>query len=187
MSVGGEPRYAPTILADKISALAISNAISVALLAREKTGRGQFVEIPMFEQLVSFVLAEHLFGHNFVPPMGALGYTRVTGAWRRPYKTKDGYLCMMAYTERHWRKFWPAVGKPEICDDPRFDSIATRSHNVVALYELAGACLLAKTTDEWIVLLRGEQFTEFTEPPFDREALIAASEGILREPKRGEE
>ena len=139
MSVGGEPRYAPTILADKISALAISNAISVALFAREKTGRGQFVEIPMFEQLVSFVLAEHLFGHNFVPPMGSLGYTRVTGAWRRPYKTKDGYLCMMAYTERHWRKFWPAVGKPEVCDDPRFNSIATRSHNVVALYELAGA------------------------------------------------
>jgi crotonobetainyl-CoA:carnitine CoA-transferase CaiB-like acyl-CoA transferase len=154
MSVGGEPRYAPTILADKICALSISNAIALALLAREKTGRGQFVEIPMFEQLVSFVLAEHLFGHNFVPPMGTLGYTRVTGAWRRPYKTKDGYLCMMAYTERHWRKFWPAVGKPEICDDPRFCSIAARSHNVVALYELAGACLLDKTTDEWIALLR---------------------------------
>jgi crotonobetainyl-CoA:carnitine CoA-transferase CaiB-like acyl-CoA transferase len=154
MSVGGEPRYAPTILADKISALAISNAVTTALFAREKTGRGQFVEIPMFEQLVWFVLAEHLFGHNFVPPLGALGYTRVTGAWRRPYKTKDGYLCMMAYTERHWRKFWPAVGRPELCDDPRFSSIAARSHNVVALYELAGACLLEKTTDEWIALLR---------------------------------
>jgi len=155
MSVGGEPRYAPTILADKISALAISNAISAALFAREKTGRGQFVEIPMFEQLVWFALAEHLFGHNFVPPMGSLGYTRVTGAWRRPYKTKDGYLCMMAYTERHWRKFWPAVGKPEMCDDPRFNSISARSHNVIALYELAGVCLAEKTTDEWIALLRG--------------------------------
>jgi len=155
MSVGGEPRYAPTILADKISALAISNAVTTALFARERTGSGQFVEIPMFEQLVWFVLAEHLFGHNFVPPMGALGYTRVTGAWRRPYKTKDGDLCMMAYTERHWRKFWPAVGKPELCDDPRFSSIAARSHNVVALYELAGACLAERTTDEWIALLRG--------------------------------
>ena len=155
MSVGGEPRYAPTILADKISALAISNAVTTALFARERTGSGQFVEIPMFEQLVWFVLAEHLFGHNFVPPMGALGYTRVTGAWRRPYKTKDGHLCMMAYTERHWRKFWPAVGKPELCDDPRFSTIAARSHNVVALYELAGACLAERTTDEWIALLRG--------------------------------
>ena len=107
----------------------------------------------MFESMVSFVLAEHLFGHCFTPPVGKLGYTRVLGSWRRPYKTKDGYLCMMAYTERHWRKFWAMVGKPEVCDDPRFNSIAARSHNVVALYELAGACLADKTTDQWLALL----------------------------------
>jgi crotonobetainyl-CoA:carnitine CoA-transferase CaiB-like acyl-CoA transferase len=152
--IAGEPRYAPTILADKTTALALVGAISAALYAREKTGRGQFVEVPMFESMVSFLLAEHLFGHCFVPPVGKLGYTRVMGAWRRPYKTRDGYLCMMAYTERHWRKFWAMVGKPEVCDDPRFNSIATRSHNVVALYELAGACLADKTTDEWLALLR---------------------------------
>ena len=152
--IAGEPRYAPTILADKTTASALVGAVSAALYAREKTGRGQFVEVPMFEQMVAFVLAEHLFGHCFEPPVGKLGYTRVMGAWRRPYKTKDGYLCMMAYTERHWRKFWAMVGKPEVCDDPRFDSIATRSHNVVALYELAGACLADKTTDEWLTLLR---------------------------------
>jgi crotonobetainyl-CoA:carnitine CoA-transferase CaiB-like acyl-CoA transferase len=152
--IAGEPRYAPTILADKTTALALTGAISAALYVREKTGRGQFVEVPMFESMVSFVLAEHLFGHCFAPPMGKLGYTRVLGAWRRPYKTKDGFLCMMAYTERHWRKFWAMVGRPEVCDDPRFDSIATRSHNVVALYELAGAALADRTTDEWLALLR---------------------------------
>jgi crotonobetainyl-CoA:carnitine CoA-transferase CaiB-like acyl-CoA transferase len=152
--IAGEPRYAPTILADKTTALALANAITAALFAREKTGRGQFVEVPMFESMVSFVLAEHLFGHCFTPPSGKLGYTRVLGTWRRPYKTKDGYICMMAYTERHWRKFWTMVGKPEVCDDPRFNSIAVRSHNIVALYELAGSCFAAKTTDEWLVLLR---------------------------------
>jgi crotonobetainyl-CoA:carnitine CoA-transferase CaiB-like acyl-CoA transferase len=152
--IAGEPRYAPTILADKTTASALVGAVAAALYARERTGRGQFVEVPMFEQMVSFVLAEHLFGHCFEPPVGKLGYTRVMGAWRRPYKTKDGYLCMMAYTERHWRKFWAMIGKPELCDDPRFNSIATRSHNVVALYELAGAALAAKTTDEWLALLR---------------------------------
>jgi crotonobetainyl-CoA:carnitine CoA-transferase CaiB-like acyl-CoA transferase len=152
--IAGEPRYAPTIIADKICALAIANAVTTALYAREKTGRGQFVEIPMFESMVSFVLAEHLFGHCFVPPLGSLGYTRVLGAWRRPYRTKDGYLCMMAYTERHWRKFWPMVGKPELSDDPRFCDIAARARNVVALYELAGACFADKTTDEWLALLR---------------------------------
>jgi crotonobetainyl-CoA:carnitine CoA-transferase CaiB-like acyl-CoA transferase len=107
----------------------------------------------MFESMVSFILAEHLFGHCFTPPQGSLGYTRVLGSWRRPYKTRDGYLCMMAYTEPQWRKFWKMVGKPEICDDPRFCSIAARSHNVVALYELAGACLADKTTGEWLKLL----------------------------------
>jgi crotonobetainyl-CoA:carnitine CoA-transferase CaiB-like acyl-CoA transferase len=152
--IAGEPRYAPTILADKTTALTLANAVTAALFAREKSGRGQFVEVPMFETMVAFVLAEHLFGHCFTPPHGALGYTRVLGAWRRPYKTRDGYICMMAYTEAQWRKFWSAVGKPELCDDPRFDSIATRGHNVVALYELAGAQLAEKTTAEWLALLR---------------------------------
>jgi crotonobetainyl-CoA:carnitine CoA-transferase CaiB-like acyl-CoA transferase len=152
--MAGEPRYTPMILADKTCALAITGAISAALFARERTGRGQFVEIPMFEQMVSFVLGEHLFGYNFVPPLGPLGYTRVTAPWRRPYKTSDGYLCMMAYTQAHWRKFWSAVGKPEMLSDPRFDSIASRAHNVVALYEMAGTCIAGKTTEEWLTLLR---------------------------------
>jgi len=155
--IAGEPRYAPTILADKTTALSLVGAIAAALYAREKTGRGQFVEVPMFETMVSFVLGEHLFGHNFVPPLGPLGYTRVMGSWRRPYRTKDGYLCMMAYTERHWRKFWAMIGTPEVCDDPRFCDIAARARNVVALYELAGACFPAKTTDEWIALLREQE------------------------------
>jgi crotonobetainyl-CoA:carnitine CoA-transferase CaiB-like acyl-CoA transferase len=152
--VAGEPRYAPMIIADKTCALAIVGAVSAALFARERTGRGQFVEIPMFEQMVSFVLGEHLFGHNFEPPMGDLGYTRVLASWRRPYKTQDGYLCMMAYTQTHWRKFWTMVGKPAVHSDPRFDSIASRAHNIVALYELAGGCIAGKTTDEWLSLLR---------------------------------
>jgi crotonobetainyl-CoA:carnitine CoA-transferase CaiB-like acyl-CoA transferase len=152
--LAGEPLYAPMILADKTCAHAIVGAISTALFARERTGCGCFVEIPMFEQMVSFVLGEHLFGHNFVPPLGALGYTRVLARWRRPYQTKDGYICMMAYTQAHWRKFWDMVGKPELHDDPRFDSIATRAKNVVALYELAGSLIAGKTTNEWLALLR---------------------------------
>jgi crotonobetainyl-CoA:carnitine CoA-transferase CaiB-like acyl-CoA transferase len=152
--VAGEPRYAPMILADKTCAVSIAGSVSAALFARERTGRGQFVEIPMFEQMVAFVLGEHLFGHNFVPPLGALGYTRVMSPWRRPYKTKDGYLCMMAYTQAHWRKFWTLVSKPEMMSDPRFDSIASRAKNVVAICELAGKCIADRTTDEWLMHLR---------------------------------
>jgi len=152
--LAGEPLYAPMILADKTCAHAIVGAVSAALFARERTGRGGFVEIPMFEQMVSFVLGEHLFGHNFVRPLGPLGYTRLLARWRRPYRTQDGYLCMMAYTQAHWQKFWDMVGKPDVHRDPRFNSIAARAKNVVELYELAGSCIAGRTTAEWLTLLR---------------------------------
>jgi crotonobetainyl-CoA:carnitine CoA-transferase CaiB-like acyl-CoA transferase len=61
---------------------------------------------------------------------------------------------MMAYTQEHWRKFWIMVGKSELHDDPRFDCIASRARNIVPLYELAGACIAGKTTDDWLALLR---------------------------------
>ena len=104
--VAGEPRYVPMIIADKTCALAASNAITAALFARERTGRGQFVEIPMFETMAFFILTEHLYGHTFVPPEAPLGYSRLLAPWRRPYKTKDGHICMLAYTDPQWRKFW---------------------------------------------------------------------------------
>ena len=116
----GEPRYAPTILCDKTCGLMASQAILAALYHREKTGRGQFIEIPMFETMVSFVMVEHLHGRTFVPEQGELGYSRVLAPWRRPYRTADGYLCMLAYTDAQWRRFWAEVGQPEMMQDPRF-------------------------------------------------------------------
>ena len=152
--VAGEPRYAPMILADKTCGLVAANAISAALFARERTGRGQFVEVPMFETMAAFILTEHLFGHTFVPPEAPLGYTRVLAPWRRPYKTKDGYICMLAYTDQQWRKFWAVVGKPELADDPRFDTLKSRSQNIAEVYRLAGECLGDRTTDEWLPILQ---------------------------------
>jgi len=172
--LAGEPLYAPMILADKTCAHAIVGAVSAALFARERTGRGGFVEIPMFEQMVSFVLGEHLFGHNFVPPLGSLGYTRVLARWRRPYKTKDGYLCMMAYTQAHWQKFWDLVGKPDVHRELRFNNIAARAKNVVELYELAGSCIAGKTTAEWLALLREREIPA---------ARMASLDEVLHDPQ----
>jgi crotonobetainyl-CoA:carnitine CoA-transferase CaiB-like acyl-CoA transferase len=152
--IAGEPRYAPIILADKTCGLVAANAISAALFARERTGRGQFVEVPMFETMAAFILTEHLFGHTFVPPEAPLGYTRVLAPWRRPYKTKDGYICMLAYTDPQWRKFWGVVGKPELASDPRFDTLASRSRNIAEVYRLAGECLGDRTTDEWLPIFQ---------------------------------
>lgn len=148
--VAGEPRYVPLIIADKTCALAASNAITSALLARERTGRGQFVEIPMFETMAFFIFAEHLYGHTFVPPEAPLGYSRLLAPWRRPYRSKDGHICMLAYTDPQWHKFWDTVGKPELQQDPRFVNLAKRSQNIAELYRIAGESLLGKTTAEWL-------------------------------------
>ena len=148
----GEPRYAPTILADKTCGLMAAQAILAALYHREKTGRGQFIEIPMFETMVSFVMVEHLHGRTFVPEEGPLGYARVLAPWRRPYRTADGYVCMLAYTDAQWRRFWDVLGRPEMMQDPRFVDMAARSRNIDEVYRLAGEQLDSRTTAEWIAL-----------------------------------
>ncbi len=171
--IAGEPRYVPLIIADKTCALAASNAITAALFARERTGRGQFVEIPMFETMVFFVFAEHLCGHAFSPPEAPLGYSRLLAPWRRPYRTKDGHICMLAYTDPQWRKFWDTVGKAEMSNDPRFSSLFTRSQNIADLYRIAGESLQGKTTDQWLEIF------EKLEIPCAR---IASLEEVFNDP-----
>jgi crotonobetainyl-CoA:carnitine CoA-transferase CaiB-like acyl-CoA transferase len=148
----GEPRYAPTILADKTCGLMTVQAILAALYHREKTGRGQAVEIPMFETMVSYLMVEHLYGATFTPPESEIGYTRVLAPWRRPYRTADGRICMIAYTDRQWQRFWQAAGRPEMMDDPRFADLAARTAHVDDVYRLAGEALATKTTAEWLAL-----------------------------------
>jgi crotonobetainyl-CoA:carnitine CoA-transferase CaiB-like acyl-CoA transferase len=150
----GEPRYMPTIMADKTCALVAAYSIMAALYEREKSGRGQFIEIPMFETMTAFNMAEHLFGHSFEPPEGPMGYSRVLAPWRRPYATRDGHVCMLAYTDEQWRRFWGEVGRPELITDPRFDNLSNRSDNIEELYRIAGECLTDRTTADWLERLR---------------------------------
>jgi crotonobetainyl-CoA:carnitine CoA-transferase CaiB-like acyl-CoA transferase len=149
----GEPRYAPTILCDKTSGLVTAQAILAALYSREKTGRGQFIEIPMFETMVAFIMVEHLHGLGFDPPRGEPGYDRVLAPWRRPYRTADGTLCMLPYTDAQWRRFWTEVGRPEMMADPRFVDMAARSRNIDEVYRLAGEQLPSRTTADWLKTL----------------------------------
>ena len=116
--IAGEPRYAPMILADKTCGLVAANAISAALYARERTGRGQFVEVPMFETMAAFILTEHLFGHTFVPPEAPLGYPRVLAPVAPPLQDQGRpYL--------HARLYRPAVA--EILDRGRQAGAGRRS------------------------------------------------------------
>ncbi len=147
---GGEPRYLPTIAADKTCGLVAAHAILAALFARERTGRGSFVEVPMFESLVGYVLVEHYYGQHFDPVLSGPGYPRVLAPWRRPYRTLDGYVCMMPYTNAHWRQFFAEVGQPQLASEARFADIAARTQNIEALYALAGEFIAARSTAAWL-------------------------------------
>ncbi len=152
-SVAGEPRYAPMIFCDKTCGMVGAQAISAALFARERTGKGQAVEISMLETMVAYNLAEHMFGHNFVPPIGQIGYSRVLAPWRRPYKTRDGHLCMLAYTDAQWRRFWPMAGRHGLVSDPRFSTMKARAEHIAELYRLAGECMTERSSAEWLQVL----------------------------------
>ncbi|MBP2228920.1 crotonobetainyl-CoA:carnitine CoA-transferase CaiB-like acyl-CoA transferase [Azospirillum agricola] len=151
---GGEPRYAPTIVADKTTGLHAVAAINAALLARSVSGAGQAVEVPMFEVMASFLAVEHLAGRTFRPPLGDSGYSRVLSAHRRPYRTRDGHVCVMPYTATHWRAFFTAAGREDWAADAALGSDSARAAMIGALYERLAGCLPAETTGHWLALLR---------------------------------
>jgi crotonobetainyl-CoA:carnitine CoA-transferase CaiB-like acyl-CoA transferase len=169
---GGEPRYVPLTLADRTVGLAGANAILAAIIARTRTGVGQSIEIPMFETMVQFVLSDHMAGETFLPPIGPTGYPRLLVQERRPYRTSDGYLCALVYSDKQWQRFLALIGKPELyLDDPRFGSIGKRTEHINDLYAMVGAAMGSRSTAEWMVLL--EQADIPAMPLHDIDSLIA--------------
>jgi crotonobetainyl-CoA:carnitine CoA-transferase CaiB-like acyl-CoA transferase len=149
------PRILPTLVADKVSGLFLAQAVTAALLHRARTGEGQFVEVPMFECLTSFLLVEHMFGHTFEPPTGQWGYTRVVNPNRKPFKTKDGYIGLLPYTDKQWDQFFEAAGFGDtIAKDPRFSDYFVRMKHINELYGLVAEAALTKTTQEWLDVLK---------------------------------
>ncbi|WP_051382771.1 CoA transferase [Bradyrhizobium sp. Tv2a-2] len=146
----GIARFLPTILADKLCGVYAAQAITSALVAKIMHGRGTDVEIPMFEVMVSFMVAEHWYGRHFARDPSGFGYDRVLNPHRRPFPTKDGYLCCMPYTDAHWTRLWTARGRADIPRDPRFRDIGARTQNIVALYELLQAELKKESTAYWM-------------------------------------
>jgi crotonobetainyl-CoA:carnitine CoA-transferase CaiB-like acyl-CoA transferase len=147
---GGEPGYAPIPLADRVTGLHAAYAVCAALYAREKTGRGQSLDVPMFQAMAQFVLGEHMAGLTFVPPGGDPGYARLLTPHRRPYRTKDGYLCVLIYNDRQWRSFFAAIGEPERYErDPRFSTHTSRARAVDEVYAWVAGIMRTRTTAEW--------------------------------------
>lgn len=150
----GAPRYVPLAMADRITGLHAAAAVNAALLHRERTGEGQHVEVPMFEAMAGFVLGDHLGGRVFDPPLDAGGYARLLSPGRRPYRTRDGFVCTMIYNDRQWRSFCAAAGLPDlVSEDPRFASHATRTENIDAVLSMLERLFAERGTAEWMEVL----------------------------------
>jgi crotonobetainyl-CoA:carnitine CoA-transferase CaiB-like acyl-CoA transferase len=144
----GAPRYVPMAVSDKICGYVLASAVGMALFARERTGEGQEVHVPMMETMVGFNLVDHLWHGVLGEPEKGLGYPRMFTAYRRPYATRDGHVCLLATTDRQWRGLFAAIGCPELADDPRYATIAGRTEHIDGLYRLVAERLSRLTTAE---------------------------------------
>ena len=146
----GEPRFAPTVVADKIVGMAAAQAVLAAIVHRERTGEGQAIEVPMYETMVAFIMVEHLYERSFEPPLGDFGYKRLLTPHRRPMKAQDGYVVVLPYTDKQWSAFFELAGLQHLADDPRFASHKTRNEAVHEIYELMADAIAAKPVKEWV-------------------------------------
>jgi crotonobetainyl-CoA:carnitine CoA-transferase CaiB-like acyl-CoA transferase len=146
----GAPLYAPSIAADKVSGIHLAYAIMAALLYRERTGEVPgYIEVPMFELMAAFSLSEHMSSATFQED-GKVGYVRVISPSRRPYKTKDGWVGVLPYTQRNWTKILAEIGRSDVAELEWFKDATQRSARVDELYAILAAEMTKRTTAEWL-------------------------------------
>lgn len=150
---GAAPRYVTSAIVDKITGMAVVNAVLMALYHRERSGQGQCVEVPMFETMVNFNMVEHLYGRAYEPARGRTGYPRTLSPDRRPYATKDGYIGVLPYTDRQWQAFFALAGRADLAADPRYQSMNKRLVNIDALYADVSKALAARSSAQWLEAL----------------------------------
>ncbi len=149
-----DPRYIPATLADRIVGLHAAYAVTTALYERERTGRGQAVEVPMFECMSQMILGDHFGGRSFEPPLGDSGYARVLAPERRPFRTRDGHVCVLMYNDKQWQAFFRLIGREDLFrDDPRFNSHENRSARIAEANAFVAGEMLKRTTAEWLQAL----------------------------------
>ena len=170
---GGEPRYVPMAVCDKICGYVLASAIGMALFHRERTGEGQEIHVPMLETMVAFNLVDHLWHGVLAEPEKGLGYPRMLTPHRRPFPTKDGHICILATTDAQSRHLFEALDCPELADDERFCTLERRTDNIDELYAIIVERMRRRTTAEW-----RERLDAFDVP----NGVVTDLEGLLTDP-----
>jgi crotonobetainyl-CoA:carnitine CoA-transferase CaiB-like acyl-CoA transferase len=170
-SGGDGPRYVPMLIVDRAVGISAVNAILAALFYRERTGAGQAVDVPMFETMVELVLSDHLGGSTFEPKHGPMGYQRILTEYRRPYRTADGYVCVLLYNEEHWQRFFAVAGESErFAAEPRLSDGAVRREHYDEAYRIVEEIIAGRSSREWLELLEAHDIPVM--PMHDLESLL---------------
>ena len=149
----GDPTFVNASVCDKICSQIAAHATLAALFARTKSGTGQLVEVPMFESMVGFNLVEHQSGMTFDPPLGSTGYERSMVKYRRPYATRNGFVCALPYTTKHWKSFFSLMHREDMLNDPRVLDPKVRSEKIGELYELVSDLVADWDTEDLLKAL----------------------------------
>ncbi|MGH0038316.1 MAG: CaiB/BaiF CoA transferase family protein [Myxococcota bacterium] len=144
----GRPRMLRLIVPDKLTAVTAAQAITAALLARERTGEGQHVRLAMLDAVVAFMWPEGMARHTYLG--GDVGRSRPGEARELVFETRDGFMTAGTVALREWHAFCRAVGREEWIDDPRFRSAAGLVKHADARLELMAEVLREGTTAEWL-------------------------------------
>jgi crotonobetainyl-CoA:carnitine CoA-transferase CaiB-like acyl-CoA transferase len=142
------PRLLRTILPDKLTAITASQAITAALLARERTGAGQHLRLSMLEAVLAFLWSSDMTSQTFVgdEPAGQ----EASSAIDLIYQTADGYITAAALTDRQWAGLARALDRPEWLEDERFKTPALRQRNIDARLQLTQDALISRPTAEML-------------------------------------
>ncbi len=153
----GRPRMVRTVLPDKLTAVTAAQAITAALLARERTGEGQHVRLAMLDAMISFLWPEAMMRYTFVREDEDDRRPAVPQTRDLVFETTDGFITAGTVSDREWAGFARAVGRPELIEDPRFKNGTARVVNWDERLELMQDALRTASSAEWIERLDAEQ------------------------------
>lgn len=191
--ITGRPHMMRLIVPDKVTALTAAQAMTAALLARERTGEGQHVRLAMLDAVVSFLWPEAMAAHTFISTKDVVTRPQVRDL---VFETTDGYITVGVVSDAEWIGLTKALEHPEWLDDARFKTPAGRVKYADVRLEMTAEVLTTRSSAEWLARLDAEQVPcapilrredLFTDPQIAANALIVESEhpsvGRMRQPR----
>ncbi len=148
------PRLVRTILPDKLSGITAAQAITAALVSRERTGKGQHVRVSMLDSVVSFLWNSDMGGHTFVGE--EIQSDRAQSFIDLIYETTDGYISVAVQSDKEWNGLVRALNKPEWLEDERFRTASLRQKNIDDRLTLTQQVLATRSSAEWLARLEAE-------------------------------